>query len=175
MNAVEVVAEIMIEDAVALISSAAMDHAFGVIAAAVTMMVGLYKLKKPFIYYCYSLPRQSICKRIAKRERERTLRMFKEMEPMLEQAIASTLRGHEKVLKQQQVTIASSVAESVEFKNFITGSITSMQDTIVKIANVVEKNAKDATIIKNRLQISSCGLAQGCDQRTTTIDEVPHD
>jgi len=155
----------MIEGLVAELSLNQWHMIFGVAAAVVTIIVGLVKLRKKLILWFYIMPKACFLHTLAERDKKQAQRIFDEIQPMLEQEILDTLEGYTEVMQEQKITIASAIAENVEFRNFITGSIAVLHDTMAKVANAVEINACDAKAIRQRLNAEACGATEGCDKR----------
>jgi len=155
----------MIEGLVAELSLPQWNTLLGVAAAAVTIVVGLVKLRKRLFLWFYTMPKVCFLRALAERDKRQAQRIFDEIQPMLEQEILNTLEGYTEVMQEQKITIASAIAENVEFRNFITGSITVLHDTMAKVANAVEINACDAKAIRQRLNSESCEIADGCERR----------
>lgn len=155
----------MIEGIVAELSLPEWNTLLGIAAAVVTVFVGLVKLRRRFFVWFYLGPKKRILKYFTARDRARALRIFDQMRPMMEQEIIDALEGYTAVMQEQRVTIAGAIAEGVEFRNYITGSITVLQDTMAKVANVVEINSCDAKAIRERLNTQGCAVAEGCGNR----------
>ena len=127
------------------------DKLLGITAACISIIVGSVKLKRVIYLRVYLGCKRKLLEYFAKRERRQIEELFRKMRPMLEIELQSTLQGYHKILHEQQITIASSVAEGVEFKNFITESISVLQSTMAQVVTTAEHNAKDADIIKRQL------------------------
>lgn len=161
-----VTVEIMIEGIVAELSLPQWNTVLGVVAAVVTALVGLIKLRKTFVLWFYLAPMRWVTARCAARDRKYAERIFEEMKPMLEQEILTALEGYTEVMQEQRITIASAIAENVEFRNYITGTMAVIHDTMTKVATAVERNACDAHAIRNQINSAACGESEHCDKRT---------
>jgi len=155
----------MIEGLVAELSLLQWNILLGAAAAVVTILVGLVKLRKKLFLWLYTAPKTCFLHALAKRGKKQAQRIFEEIRPMLEQEILDTLEGYTEVMQEQKITIASAIAENVEFRNFITGSISVLHDTMAKVADAVEINACDAKAIRERLNTEACGIASDCAKR----------
>lgn len=155
----------MIEGIIAELSLAQWNTLLGISAAIVTVVVGLVKLRKKFYLWFYLKPKRCILRCRVAKDKARAHKIFEEIKPMLEQEIMDTLEGYTAVMQEQRITIAGAIAEGVEFRNFVTGSIAVLHDTMTKVADVVEINSKDAKAIRERLSTRSCDIAGGCSNR----------
>ena len=155
----------MIEGWAAGLSLNNLNVIFGIAAGFITMVIGLIKLRKRFVLCFYRTPKRAYLRWSAKRRRMFAEKIFEEMRPMLEQEILDALDGYTVAVREQKVTIASAIAENVEFRNFITGTISVMNDTLSKMATAVEINANDARVIRTRLSDGRCSEAGSCTKR----------
>lgn len=123
----------------------------GIVVAIVTVTITLLKARK-LIYKKVIEPVLEICDARNKvREDERIKRVFLELEPMIEERIHETLSQYEEVLHDQQVTLRGSIAESVEFKTFVTTSMLSLQLSIEKLVTAVDRNSEDSEQVRDCL------------------------
>lgn len=155
----------MIEDILAGLSLPQWNTLLGIAAAVVTVTVGLVKLRKRAYLWLYLKPVAYFLKCRRARDKAESERIFREIRPMLEQEILDTLEGYTAIMQEQRVTIAGAIAEGVEFRNYITGSISVLHDTMAKVADAVEINSCDAKAIRERLNTQGCDIAAGCERR----------
>lgn len=153
MREEEETVEIMIEGIAAELSLPQWNTVLGIIAAAVTLLVGLIKLREKFVVWFYLAPKACISKYLAERDRRYAEKIFEEMKPMLEMEILNALEGYTEVMQEQRVTVASAIAENVEFRNYITGAMAVIHDTMTKVATAVERNAYDAQAIRHSISV----------------------
>ena len=69
--------------------------------------------------------------------------LFGELKPMINAQVKFTLQEYQRVLNDQQVTLQSSISESVEFKSFVNKNMIALQKSIETLVVVVTKNSED--------------------------------
>ena len=155
----------MIEGLFADLTLVQWNTLLGLAAAVVTIIVGLIRLRKRLVLWFYLYPKKAYLKARARKERQHAQRIFTEIQDMLEQEITRMLEGYSSDMHEQGITIASAIAENVEFKNYITRSMSILHDTMTKIADAVEINACDAKTMRERLNEKVCDRVGACDER----------
>ena len=124
---------------------------FGILVAIATLIFALNKLRvciyvkvfKPLIIRFFDYSRE--------REVGRVKRVFEELKPMIDAQVEFTLQEHKEVLHDQQVTLQSSISESVEFKSFVNKNMIALQQSIETLVIVVKKNSEDSERVRDCL------------------------
>ena len=124
-------------------------------AAAIPALLGILKIRKVMNNLVVSPLKTKLNKYLIGREHKRLLRLFEELEPMIELHMQThvkvTLEQYNIALRDHQITLKSSIAESVEFKTFVNDSILGVQSSIEEMMIIIKQNSADARMIIARL------------------------
>ncbi|MCK5787940.1 MAG: hypothetical protein KAH32_03005 [Chlamydiia bacterium] len=131
----------------------------GVVVTIATLISVIPKAKTVLYKCCFKKINKIVKHKIADRKNKRISTNFKELTPMIDAHVELSLAEHRELLRDQSITLQSSISETVEFKSFAITNMISLQNSIEKLVLVVQQTAEDSQRVReclDRLDRGSC-------------------